>query len=313
MRRTIWLASYPKSGNTWFRMLLANLGRDVPVDINDLPGRGGIASARRWFDEVMLFPSGLLTHDECDRLRPRVYEAIADHAADEVGAMAAGGGDPDRGPDADAEVLDDVRFVKTHDAWTRTSGGEPVLGGRRAADAAILIVRDPRDVVASLARHNRQSIDDAVGFMGRRTAAFCDREDRQPNQLRQQLSDWSAFHRGWIEQTDLPVHRVRYEDLKQDVCGVFARALAFTGNTGSTVQIAQAARFADFSALQTQERERGFREAPRSRPGATAHAFFRQGIAGGWRSELSDDQRTAIETMHGAMMIRLGYAPVASA
>ena len=41
--RTIWLASYPKSGNTWFRMMVANLstkdGR--PVDINDLPERGG--------------------------------------------------------------------------------------------------------------------------------------------------------------------------------------------------------------------------------------------------------------------------------
>ena len=48
MTRTIWLASYPKSGNTWFRMLVANLSAKdgKPVDINDLPERGGIASAR---------------------------------------------------------------------------------------------------------------------------------------------------------------------------------------------------------------------------------------------------------------------------
>ena len=46
-----WLASYPKSGNTWFRMLVANLSAtDKPVDINDLPERGGIASARGSFD-----------------------------------------------------------------------------------------------------------------------------------------------------------------------------------------------------------------------------------------------------------------------
>ena len=46
--RTVWLASYPKSGNTWLRMLIANLSAkdDKPVDINDLPERGGIASAR---------------------------------------------------------------------------------------------------------------------------------------------------------------------------------------------------------------------------------------------------------------------------
>ncbi|MGC1778963.1 MAG: hypothetical protein WBB34_13525 [Xanthobacteraceae bacterium] len=61
MTRTIWLASYPKSGNTWFRMLVANLSAtDKPVDINDLPERGGIASARGPFDHLTLIDSGLL-------------------------------------------------------------------------------------------------------------------------------------------------------------------------------------------------------------------------------------------------------------
>ena len=85
MRRTIWLASYPKSGNTWLRMLVANLSAkdDKPVDINDLPERGGIASARGPFDHLMLIDSGLLTHDEIDALRPRVYEALARGAADD--------------------------------------------------------------------------------------------------------------------------------------------------------------------------------------------------------------------------------------
>ena len=54
MTRTIWLASYPKSGNTWFRMLVANLSAKDgnPVDINQLPERGGIASARGPFDHL---------------------------------------------------------------------------------------------------------------------------------------------------------------------------------------------------------------------------------------------------------------------
>ena len=79
MTRTIWLASYPKSGNTWFRMLVANLSAKdgKPVDINDLPERGGIASARGPFDHLTLIDSGLLTHDEIDCLRPRVYEELA--------------------------------------------------------------------------------------------------------------------------------------------------------------------------------------------------------------------------------------------
>ncbi len=62
MTRTVWLASYPKSGNTWMRMLIANLwSKDAPADINDLPERGGIASARATFDYLTLVDSGLLT------------------------------------------------------------------------------------------------------------------------------------------------------------------------------------------------------------------------------------------------------------
>ena len=120
MTRTIWLASYPKSGNTWFRMLVANLAAtDRPVDINNLPERGGIASARGPFDHLTLIESGLLTHDEADRLRPRVYEELKRGA-------------PDDEYDA-PEPPQPVRFVKCHDAYTYTVNGEPMLGGAKGA------------------------------------------------------------------------------------------------------------------------------------------------------------------------------------
>ena len=69
----VWLASYPKSGNTWFRMLIANLlaQDETPADINDLPECRDIASAREWFDQATMIEAGLLTHNEVDCLRPR--------------------------------------------------------------------------------------------------------------------------------------------------------------------------------------------------------------------------------------------------
>ena len=114
MTRTIWLASYPKSGNTWFRMLLANLAAtETPVDINRLPERSGIASAREPFDYLTLIDSGLLTHDEADDLRPRVYEAL--HR-----------GEQDDEHDA-AMPIQPVRFVNCHDAYSQTASGEALL------------------------------------------------------------------------------------------------------------------------------------------------------------------------------------------
>lgn len=291
MRQTFWLSSYPKSGNTWFRMLIANLRRDAPVDINDLPERGGIASARGWFDNNMLFASSLLTHEECDRLRPRVYAAVAQQQ-EQV--------DTD-----EAETrIGSARFVKTHDAWTLTGDGEPLLGGQRGATGAIVIVRDPRDVAPSLASHNGQSLDEAIAFMAQSGASFCGSRDRQPNQLRQQLLTWSAYNASWLDQGDLPVHLVRYEDLHRDTPGVLQRALAFAGIAVTAAEAAQAARFADFGELRKQETERGFREASRRLSGI---GFFRRGVSGAWHDELSAAQVARIEADHGAMMERLGY------
>jgi len=290
--RTIWLASYPKSGNTWFRMLVANLSAldDKPVDINDLPERGGIASARAPFDHLLLIDSGLLTHEEIDCLRPRVYEELARGAEDD---------EYDKPEDAPQ-----VRFVKAHDAYTQTLNGEPLLAGVRGADGAILIARDPRDVAPSLANHNQTSIDQAIEFMSNPDAGFCNKPGRLSKQLRQQLPGWTGYMLSWLDQTDIPVHLIRYEDLHADTLGTFRRALAFAGRKASEDEMRRAAAFASFAELRKQEDERGFREAPRAQPGGL---FFRRGDVGAWREELTPEQVARIEAEHAPMMRRLGY------
>ena len=289
--RTIWLASYPKSGNTWFRMLIANLAArdDRPVDINDLPERVGIASARRPFDDLTLLDSGLLTHDEIDGLRPRVHEELACGTADDEAANEA-----------------TVRFVKAHDAYTLTPNREPLLAGARGAGGAIVIVRDPRDVAPSLANHLRTTIDDAITFMNDESAGFCAKTSGQQNQLRQKLLCWSSHVASWLDQSDIPVHLVRYEDMQANTPGTLRHALAFAGRPAAGEEIRRAVASADFAELRRQEQERGFGEAARLRPGA---GFFRRGEAGAWRDELTIEQVARIEAGHAPMMLRLGYHP----
>ena len=296
MARFAWLASYPKSGNTWFRMVTANLHAegDDPVDINNLPERGGIASARQPFDNILLVESGLLTHDEVDRMRPMLHRFLAQEEDDDFA-------DAQHLKEEEDRVDKQVGLVKVHDGYTYTDRGEPLLGGAEAAFGAILIVRDPRDVAPSLANHNGTSIDKAIEAMADADFCFCGTRRTEPSQLRQQLLGWSAWQASWLDQTDIPVHLVRYEDMKADPLGTFTRALAFADRPAPPDELAHAIDLASFARLSSQEADSGFREAPVGR------RFFRKGQSGGWRDELTPEQVARIERDHAPMMDRLGY------
>jgi aryl sulfotransferase len=280
----VWLASFPKSGNTWFRIFLAGLaaGEHGSVDINNLhqhlEAPGGIASSRAEFEEATMLDSGLLPCDDIDALRPRVHEWTAARAREE-------------------------RWIKVHDAWTLTSLGEPMLG-RDTARAAIYLVRDPRDVAVSLASHNNTSIQKAIELMNAPDGALNPggRGHLTP-QLRQKLAGWSGHVTSWLDQTSVPVLPVRYEDLVADPLAGFGAALAFAGREAGEAAIERAVRRADFAELQRQEKAHGFRERT-----SGSEPFFRVGRANAWREVLTEDQVRAIEDPHAAVMTRMGYS-----
>lgn len=297
MAEFTWLASYPKSGNTWFRMIVANLHAegDRPVDINNLPERGGMASARQPFDNLLMVESGLLTHEECDRMRPMLYRTMARQDEPDTAGPSQGLADEDR--------LDHpTRLVKVHDAWTYTDCGEPLLGGAGAAINSILIVRDPRDVAPSLANHNGTSIDEAIAFMGPGGKPFCGTRKAQPNQLRQLLLGWSGHAASWLDQDEIPLHLVRYEEMVDDPVETVLGALHFARFDIARPAVARAVDLASFERLAEQERAASFCEAPVGR------TFFRKGRCGGWRDELTSEQVARIESDHARMMEQLGYS-----
>jgi hypothetical protein len=284
----IWLASYPKCGNTWMRLLLANIGQERPFGMNDIhkAGRGElIASSRHWIDNIALAPSAMLTPAEADRLRPIAYRFQL------------------------AEARHGLSFVKCHDAYVRLPDGTPLMGGREAARGAILIVRDPRDVAVSFANHQSATLDETIEMMNRSDAAIATPGAGMNNQLRQLLGTWSGFAASWLDQAELPVHLVRYEDMHQDPLGTLAGVLAFAGLEVAPTDMERAINFARFERLQNEEVRYGFQEAPKMRRSSVINSgrFFRRGQAGGWRDELTADQAARIEDDHRKMMQRLGY------
>lgn len=271
-----WLASYPKSGNTWFRTFLRNLLQDgdVPVDINELH-TGSIASARGWLDEVLGFDTAELAADEVERLRPDVYRW--DAQSEETG------------------------YHKIHDAYTMTVDGEPLVS-REATCGALYLLRNPLDVAPSLANHNHISIDAAIKTMADIDHAIGRSRTGLPDQVRQRLLSWSSHVLSWVDADGLDVHPIRYEDMIERPVSTFTAAARFLQLPDEPARIAKAIRFSEFGELSRQEKERGFRE----RPPRTRH-FFREGRSGGWRETLSADQVAKIIADHGEVMRRFGY------
>src|SRR5438445_13379460 len=86
MAGIIWLASYPKSGNTWLRAFLHNLlrGHDRPYDINRLTDLTVGESQIGWFREAAGQPEGPLSDETVRRLRRQVHRRSSQGSADSV-------------------------------------------------------------------------------------------------------------------------------------------------------------------------------------------------------------------------------------
>ena len=268
-----WLASYWKSGNTWFRTWLWYLRAtdDAPVDLNALGTP--IASSRAWLDAVLGVDTADLDWDEIDRLRPAVYDW--------------------------SRTRDHIGFHKIHDAYLIGADGTPLVGAESLG--AIYLVRNPLDVAPSYSAHTGRSLDEAIDMMGNRGHSHNAHVDRLALQVRQRSLDWSGHVLSWTG-AGLPVHVVRYEDMHADPYRTLAHAARFLGLSDDTARIARAVRECGFERLRARERAEGFAERPTQMP-----AFFRSGRVGAWRDQLSDAQVKQIIEDHGEVMRHFGY------
>jgi aryl sulfotransferase len=277
LKNIVWLASYPKSGNTWFRAFLTalNLGEKDFFDINHLYD-STIASSRELFDELAGVYSSDLSMDEIDQLRPKIYHQSALEA-------------------------DDLIYHKVHDAWTLTKNGEPLFA-LEITRAVIYIIRNPLDVAVSFSPHLGVSIDRTIEFMNNIDYSFCSRNDRLQLQFRQKLLSWSGHVKSWTEQSRLPIMVIRYEDMKENPVNTFSKAFSFLGINTTPEKIAEAVNISSFENLKKQEEEKGFLEKS-----IRSNAFFRKGIAGAWKEVLSDEQAQKIMSHHGDVMRQFNY------
>lgn len=293
--RTVWLASYPKSGNTWIRAIVTALGTHPHLfGVNRLSSGAqphGVAAATgmfgldpRWFDR-----------HELDQLRHELVVSTSKPESDDSDDSA----DPD-------DPRSSVPWLrKTHEIYRPgPAGAEPFP--LEATRAAILVVRDPRDVACSYAPFFGVDIDAAIDAISsdRRGGVASPAE----SSTAQPWGSWSTHTRSWLaDDVPFPVHLVRYEDMRRDAVATLAPVFDAIGLGCTIEQLDAAVEQARFERLQESEAVRGFRETS---PNTTT--FFRRGAAGGWRDELAEHQVATIELHHRSTMTDLGYEPLSA-
>ncbi|HEY1858197.1 sulfotransferase domain-containing protein [Acidocella sp.] len=268
MGKLVWLASYPKSGNTWLRAFLHNflLQPEAPQSINALTDVSVVECAAALFGA----PGTAFTPADVQKARPAVHQRLT-------------------------ELHHGPVFVKTHNA--NLAMHDVPLCTPAVTAGTIYVVRDPRDVAVSYSAYTGMSLDEIIALMADPRAALRGTD----LQVFEFLSSWSEHARSWVGAKNRLL--VRYEDLLANQEAAFGRVARFLSPNVDAERLRRAIAFSDFSILATQERDSGYR----AHGTAAQTPFFRAGKSGQWRDVLTTAQAQSIIAAHGEVMRSFGY------
>jgi len=277
MGNIVWLASYPKSGNTWVRAFIHYLFRnpDEPLNINDLGG-GTISASEaqmRWYKTLDNRPVETWTPGDIDRMRPQVHRLIAAGATGTI-------------------------FCKTHCALKK-SRGHPTVNLDVTA-GAIYIVRNPLDIAVSYANFQGLDLDMAIKLMSASNFEL----PNGPDNVSQPFGSWSENVASWTAQPNERLLIMRYEDMIDAPGKAFRQLVDYLGVDANAQRIDRAVENVAFAKMRDQEERHGFNERSPAQ-----ERFFRAGTSGQWRDVFTAEQLAAMVAAHREQMERFGYLP----
>lgn len=256
LQRIIWLASFPKSGNTWIRVLLANyfMPKSQAPNINTLNQFTTGDIRKDFFDRALGRPYQGKTIEEWLEVRQKALRLIAASKPNH-------------------------HFVKTHCTTVRMHDMDIIPPEVTAA--AVYVMRNPFDLAPSFARHLSADLDSTIERMSSNANIMA-----TDTGLFEPLGRWDDHVNFWTMAPGLPIYTIRYEDMIANPAKVISALLEkFMRVKVDRPKLAYAVKAASFKSLKKQEKELGFAEKP-----ASMESFFSKGQAGAWKQDLSPEQ-----------------------
>ena len=265
----IWLASYPKSGNTFLRSLLT-------AYLFTKDGRFNIETLNKinQFPDISLFQKiGIDTSNQIEVVKNYIKVQEKINSIDKK----------------------TVRFLKTHSSLHDINGYK--FTDLNNTLGVIYIVRDPRSVVRSYSNHNQLSLESATNRLLEfgATIGGIKNSSMKANEIITHMGSWSSNYNTWKEFQKVNRYMlIKYEDLVSDTEKTFVSVLKFIYSLGKSElnidqdKLKNSLKTTTFDEMQKLEKDKGFPEAVKDKDGKSI-TFFKYGPKNNIEKELKQE------------------------
>ena len=279
-----WIASYPKSGNTWIRSLLSSYyytedgvftGDSLLKNIGQFPEKKHFKT----FDYNIALPG------DTAKFWIKAQELI----------------------NKDKKL----RFLKTHNFLGKI--GNTQFTDEKNTLAAIYIIRDPRNVITSLKNHFEMSYEESLEFMVNERKYTYDYFKKNDFSDFQFLSSWEKNYQTWINNKIFPILVIKYEELIKQTYEEFKKIIKFINNLidkdneFDKKKALNALSSTSFSNLKKIENTKGFSESLDSKTKNKKIPFFHLGPENNWKNNLDKNFQIKVNEVFKKNLQELHY------
>ena len=276
----IWLASYPKSGNTWVRSLLSAYYYSKNGNFSfELLKNIGLYPQKKYFDIKINKPGEINSYWDISQKK----------------------------------IISKKKniILKTHNSLLALNGKnftkpEYTLG-------IIYIVRDPRNVITSLKNHYDLDYEQSLDFMLNEKKYIYDIREKNDYADFHFLSSWSNHYKSWINNNLFKKMVIKYEDLENDTFKtlknliIYINSLFQVNEKIDEIKINNCIKTTNFEILKHKEKKEGFPENVYSKKTNKEIDFFHLGPKNKWEKVVPKEFHEKINNIFKEDLKNLKY------